>query len=127
MNRFEGLIERFEKSGASAAVSGSSSTASSAPAKVAEAPATGGAASASGDVTSFIPDFKARCFKNVPELKKLTAELKVEQMVAGVDLHLEMLNSMEAVLTTMQQCSKPADMNFMMEICKVNKKKNVEL
>ena len=72
-------------------------------------------------ITSLLSSFKEKCYKNVPNLKAVTQELNNEHLVEGVGLYIKLLDSQEAVFKTLDACAKPADMNFMVAICKENK------
>ena len=50
-----------------------------------------------------------------------------EHLVEGVGLYMKLMDNQEAVFRTMDACSKPADMNFMVQIAKDNKQLMVKL
>jgi hypothetical protein len=54
--------------------------------------------------------FKEKAYKNVANLQAVTKELKNEHLEEGVNLYIKLLDNQEAVMRTMDACSKPSDM-----------------
>lgn len=111
LDRFEQLIERLEK------IHYASSQQPTQPAPAGGAPA-GGATGGS----PYLQKFKDSCFINVPALLEVTKEHGNEQLLAGTNLYLDLLNSQEAVFRTMGESSKPGTMAFMSAIVQEKKK-----
>lgn len=114
LKKFEELVVRLEK----ASQAGAASVAQVTPV-VSQAPVT---APTGGSSSAFLQKYKDTCFKNVPALLAATKEHGNEQLAAGVQLYMDMLNSQEAVLSTMAACSKPASAQFMVTIVQDKKK-----
>ena len=85
LKKFEELVVRLEKT--SQAGAGSVAVVQSAVSQ--DAPV----AASTGGSSAFLQKFKDSCFKNVPALMAATKEHGNEQLAAGVQLYMDMLNS----------------------------------
>lgn len=89
--------------------------------------ASGATTSGAKGLDSILKQFKEKAYKNVANLHAVTKELNNEHLVEGVGLYMKLMDNQEAVFRTMDACSKPADMNFMVQIAKDNKQLMVKL
>jgi len=64
---------------------------------------------------ALIAAFKTRCYVNVPELKKLTADFKCAEIDKAIAMYFKLLAKQEVVMNTVAKCQKPFYNKFMID------------